>query len=85
MGILPCIVIGLFAGCIAKWIMPWAPGGIILAILLGIGGAFTGGMLGTTFGFEGMAGFDIRSLMIALGGAIILLTGYGLMVNRMTA
>lgn len=85
MGILLWIVIGLFTGCIAKWIMPWAPGGIILAILLGIGGAITGGMLGTAFGFGGMTGFDIRTLMIALGGAIILLTGYELMVNRMTA
>jgi uncharacterized membrane protein YeaQ/YmgE (transglycosylase-associated protein family) len=85
MGILLWIVIGLFTGCIAKWIVPWAPGGIILTVLLGIGGAITGGMLGTAFGFGGMTGFDIRSLMIALGGAIILLTGYGLKVNRMTA
>ena len=80
------IVFGLIAGVVAKWIMPGRdPGGIIVTILLGIGGAFIGGMLGTAFGFGGVSGFDIRSLMIAIGGALMLLIGYRLVAARVTA
>ena len=40
MGLLLWVVFGLLRGAIAKWIMPGRdPGGIIVTILLGIGGA----------------------------------------------
>ena len=42
--ILAWIVVGLVAGLLAKLLMPGRdPGGIILTILLGIGGAIVGG------------------------------------------
>lgn len=83
MGILSWIAFGLIAGVAAKWIMPGRdPGGIVVTIALGIGGAIFGGMLGTEYGFGGMGGFDIRSLMTAIVGAMILLTGYRLVTNR---
>lgn len=85
MGILLWIVFGIMAAVVARWIMPWAPGGVVLTVLLGIAGAITGGMFGTAYGFGGMTGFDIRSQVIALGGAIMLLTGFGLTLNRMIA
>lgn len=86
MGILLWIVFGLAAGVVAKWIMPGRdPGGIIVTILLGIGGAILGGMLGSTFGFGGMSGFDVRSLIIAIGGAVILLIGYRFVATRVRA
>ena len=86
MGILLWIVFGLIAGVVAKFLMPGRdPGGIIVTILLGIGGALVGGFVATTFGFGGMNGFDIRSLLIAIGGAMLLLIGYRMVMTNATA
>lgn len=86
MGILLWIVFGLLAGVVAKLLMPGRdPGGMIVTILLGIGGAVVGGFVATTFGFGGMNGFDFRSLVIAIGGAVLLLVGYRLVTRGVTA
>jgi uncharacterized membrane protein YeaQ/YmgE (transglycosylase-associated protein family) len=86
MGLLLWIVFGLIAGAVAKFIMPGRdPGGLIVTILLGIGGAVLGGMAATALGFGAMTGFDIRSLMIAIGGALVLLVGYRLLATRAMA
>jgi len=86
MGLLLWIVFGLIAGAIAQFIMPGRePGGVIVTILLGIGGAVFGGMLAAAFGFGGMSGFDIRSLAVAIAGALILLVGYRLVATRAMA
>ena len=83
MGILSWIVFGLIAGSMAKLLMPGRdPGGWIVTILLGIGGAVVGGMLSTAFGLGAMSGFDLRSLMIAIGGSLVLLIGYRLVAGR---
>ncbi len=83
MGILTWIVFGLIAGALAKWIMPGPdPGGIIVTMLIGIAGAIVGGMIGTLIGFGGVAGFDIRSFVIAIGGALLLLFGYRQLKKR---
>jgi uncharacterized membrane protein YeaQ/YmgE (transglycosylase-associated protein family) len=83
MGILSWIVLGLIAGVIAKVIMPGRdPGGLILTIILGIVGALLGGYIGTRFGYGSVTGFDLRSVFIAVGGALILLLGYRLLANR---
>ena len=77
MGILSWIVFGLIAGVVAKVIMPGDdPGGIVITILIGIAGAMLGGFIGTYFGFGSVSGFDIRSFLIAIGGALVLLAGY---------
>ena len=77
MGILTWIVLGLVAGALAKFIMPGRdPGGIIVTIVLGIVGAIVGGFLGTLLGFGDVSGFDIRSVVIAVIGAIVLLAIY---------
>lgn len=77
MGILSWIVFGLIAGFLAKFIMPGNdPGGIIVTILIGIAGAVVGGFIGTQVGFGNVTGFDLRSLLIAIGGALILLFAY---------
>ena len=81
MGILLWIVFGLVAGVMAKWLIPGRdPGGIFITILLGIGGAIVGGMIATSFGFGEMTGFDIRSLTVAILGAMLLLVGYRFVV-----
>ena len=77
MGFITWIILGLIVGVIAKFIMPGKdPGGFIITILLGIAGAFVGGFIATRLGFGSVTGFDIRSLIIAVIGAFILLAIY---------
>ena len=83
MGILAWILLGLVAGALAKFIMPGRQGGgIILTIVLGVVGALVGGFLGTyLLGFGDISGFDLRSIAIAVGGALLVLFVYGLVAR----
>lgn len=56
--------------------------GIILTIVLGIVGAVVGGFIGTLLGFGGISGFDFRSLVIAVIGALIVLFVYGMFAGQ---
>ncbi len=77
MGFLSWIVMGLVVGVLAKFIMPGKdPGGIIITILLGIAGAFVGGYIGSFLGMGAVTGFNLGSLFLATGGAILLLFLY---------
>ena len=77
MGILSWIVMGLIVGVLAKFIMPGKdPGGLIVTILLGIAGAFVGGYVGSVLGLGTVTGFNAGSLLIAIGGAVLLLILY---------
>ena len=74
MGIIVWIILGLIAGALAKFIMPGRdPGGIFVTILIGIAGALIGGYISTRMGYGAVDGIDLRSILIAVGGAIILL------------
>ncbi len=74
MGILSWIVLGLVVGILAKWIMPGPdPGGLIITLLLGIAGAFVGGYVGSFVGLGSVSGFNLGSVAIATGGAVLLL------------
>ena len=83
MGILSWIVLGLVAGALAKLIMPGEQGGgMIVTIVLGVIGALVGGFLGTyVFGFGDISGFDVRSIAIAVGGALLALVVYGVVAR----
>jgi len=77
MGIFWWIVFGLIAGIIAKMISPGKdPGGWIITILIGIAGAFVGGWIGTKLGWGSVDGFDLKSFLLAIGGALLLLFVY---------
>ena len=77
MGIFSWIVMGLIVGLIAKFIMPGKdPGGLIITILLGIAGAFFGGYIGSFLGFGAVTGFNLGSLLLAVGGAVLILIIY---------
>jgi uncharacterized membrane protein YeaQ/YmgE (transglycosylase-associated protein family) len=84
MSVLSWIFLGLVAGALAKLIMPGNQGGgIILTMVLGIVGALVGGFLGTAlFGWSDLSGFDVRSIGIAILGALIVLFVYGLATRR---
>ena len=80
-GIIAWIVIGLVAGAIAKLLMPGRdPGGCIVTILLGIGGALLAGFIGQQVGWykegEG-AGF-----IAAIVGAFVILLLYRMIAGR---
>lgn len=83
MGILSWIVLGLVAGALAKWIMPGKQGGgCLLTMGLGILGAMVGGFIATQLGFGEISGFDLRSVGIAVGGAVVVLLIYGVIFGR---
>jgi uncharacterized membrane protein YeaQ/YmgE (transglycosylase-associated protein family) len=79
LGIIAWLIFGLIAGAVAQLIVPGNdPGGsgglgILITIILGIVGAFIGGFIGAALGFGGVTSFDIRSFIVAVIGAIILL------------
>jgi uncharacterized membrane protein YeaQ/YmgE (transglycosylase-associated protein family) len=84
MSLLAWIVLGLIAGLVAKALVPGRdPGGCIVTILIGIAGALLGGWLSTLLGFGGLAGgLDLRNLVIAVLGAIVLLVLFRLVAGR---
>lgn len=81
MGLIITAIIGLVVGAVAKFIMPGKdPGGLIITILLGIGGAFVGTWLGRLVGLYGQgsnAGF-----IMSVVGAIILLWVYRKFISK---
>lgn len=77
MGFLLWIAMGLIVGVLAKFIMPGKdPGGIIITICLGIAGALVGGFIGNFFGIGNVTGFNLVSVGLATGGAMLLLWLY---------
>jgi uncharacterized membrane protein YeaQ/YmgE (transglycosylase-associated protein family) len=77
MGIISWVVMGLIAGVLAKFLLPGKdPGGLVVTILIGIGGGIVGGYLGSFFGIGTVTGFDVMSLLLAVGGAVVLLVLY---------
>ena len=77
MGIISWIILGLVVGVIAKFLMPGKdPGGIFITILLGVAGAIGGGYISSAIGFGQVTGFDLRSLIIAVCGSVVLLIIY---------
>jgi len=79
------IVLGLLAGSLAKFLVPGRDlPGCIVTILLGIVGAFIGGLLGSALGISGTpAGpLTVHTVMLATLGAILVLLGVRIVVRR---
>lgn len=77
MGILAWIIIGGIAGWLASLVMKTdASQGILMNVVVGIVGAFIGGLLFSFFGATGVTGFNFYSLLVATIGAIVLLWLY---------
>jgi uncharacterized membrane protein YeaQ/YmgE (transglycosylase-associated protein family) len=47
--------------------------GVLLDIVIGIVGAVIGGWIMAFFGGQGVTGFNLYSILVAIGGAILLL------------
>lgn len=83
MGFIAFLILGLIAGAIAKAILPGRQGGgWIATLLLGVVGAMLGGWLGSMlFGADMNEFWSLESWLLAIGGAIIVLLIYGLIVG----
>jgi len=69
--------LGLIAGFIASKIVNKSGLGFWLDIALGIVGAIVGGFLfSAVLGVEGITGFNIWSLIVAIAGSVVVLWGY---------
>lgn len=87
MGIISWIVLGLIVGAIAKLIIPGRDaGGFIVTTLLGIIGGFVGGLIGKWIFHTSLGGFfDLRTWILAILGAVVVLGGYRLLTRRKTS
>lgn len=81
MHILWTLLIGLVVGALGKLVMPGKdPGGTIITILLGIGGAFLASFIGRAAGWY--APNEAAGFIASILGAVILLAGYRMIAGR---
>lgn len=78
MGILSWIIVGGIAGWLAGLIMKGSGSGVFMNIIIGIVGAFIGGLIMNLIGNVGVTGFNLWSLLVALVGSVVLLAVVGL-------
>jgi uncharacterized membrane protein YeaQ/YmgE (transglycosylase-associated protein family) len=76
MSIIGWIVLGLIAGFIASQIVNKQGEGLFLDIVLGIAGAIVGGWIFAIFGGQGVNGFNLYSMFVAVLGAVVVLVVY---------
>lgn len=75
MNIILWVVFGGLVGWIASMIMKTnAQQGLVLNVIVGIVGALLGGWLMEFFGVGGVTGFNLYSFLVALLGAVVLIT-----------
>jgi len=72
-GLLSWIVVGLFAGLLARWIVKDDRSGCIYTVVVGIIGALLGGALMNAAGKKGVGEFELRTVLVAAVGAVLLL------------
>ena len=75
-------LLGLIAGFVASKIVNKTGEGVVLDMVLGIVGAIVGGFLFAQFGAQGVTGFNLYSMFVAVIGAIIVLVIYHAVVGR---
>ena len=85
MHLLWALIVGLIVGALAKAIMPGKqPGGLLMTILLGIGGAILADVLGSALRIY-RPGDTGPGLVASLIGAVLLLAVYRAIVGRRPA
>jgi uncharacterized membrane protein YeaQ/YmgE (transglycosylase-associated protein family) len=73
------ILLGALAGWIDSMIMGRnAQMGALANIIVGIIGALVGGFIMNSLGGPGVTGFNLYSILVAIGGAVVLLLIVGL-------
>lgn len=73
MSIVGWIILGGLAGWLSGILVRGTGLGIVADILVGIVGAFIGGLIVSAFGGTGITGFNLWSFIVAVIGAVVLL------------
>lgn len=74
MSIIAWVIFGALTGWVASMLMGTnAHMGLLANIFIGILGAFVGGLIVTFIGGEGVTGFNLWSILVAISGAMLLL------------
>ena len=74
MNLLAWILFGLIVGIVAHAIDPKSSqGGLLNSVLLGMGGAFLGGLVSTSLFDANLEGFTLPTFIVAVGGSLMLL------------
>ena len=73
MSIIAWIILGLIAGFVASKIVNRHGEGMMLDIIIGVVGAVIGGWIMAFFGGHGVTGFNLYSILVSIGGAVVLL------------
>ena len=72
----------LIAGFIASKIVNKSGQGLLMDIVLGVVGAIVGGYLFALIGHEGVDGFNLYSMFVAVIGAVVVLVIYHAVTGR---
>ena len=75
------LVVGLIVGAIVKFLMPGKdPSGMIITMLLGVAGAFTANVIGSSMGYYEV--YEPAGFVASVLGAVILLAVYRAVIVR---
>lgn len=82
MGLFTSIIVGLLAGMAASWLMKtdhkW-----YIDILIGIAGSILGGWITSLIlGTNLVSGFNLTTLLVSIGGAVLVLLIYNWLISR---
>jgi uncharacterized membrane protein YeaQ/YmgE (transglycosylase-associated protein family) len=84
MAIVMMLLVGLVIGVIAKLLMPGRdPGGLLVTVALGVGGAVAAGLVGRELGWY--ANGESAGIIASVVGAVVLLALYRAFLGRRTA
>ena len=76
MGLIETIVVGLIAGLLASRVMK-AETSAMVDILLGVAGSILGGWITSLLlGVDLVSGFNLTSVLVAFGGAVLVIVIY---------
>jgi uncharacterized membrane protein YeaQ/YmgE (transglycosylase-associated protein family) len=82
MGWLGTLIVGLIAGLLASWLMK-AKTGIFIDLLLGVAGAFVGGLIASLITGVGLSGgINLWNILVALGGSVLIIWVYRLIKRK---
>jgi uncharacterized membrane protein YeaQ/YmgE (transglycosylase-associated protein family) len=76
MSIFAWLLLGLAAGFIASKLVSGSGKGLVVDMILGVVGAFVGGMAFNFFGQSGVTGLNLWSLFVSVAGAALVLIVY---------
>lgn len=82
MGLLSWLIVGGLAGFIASKLMKGYGSGVVMNIIIGIVGAFLGGVVMNLVGQVGVVDFSLRSILVSIVGSVILLAIVGAFTKK---